>query len=155
MLELYWKNTIILMSIVPQLYSRYPCFHSGSRNKMQIISSFYFTLGYCVFFNFLFQSSMVSAWNRRKICINWHVMLFYALWFCLYCMYFFKRFWGRPQKYRSACERGRTCTFTGYSGMAGWFVMTCVNEAPNKTLVGLWLYSLFCNCEPSVVCDRC
>lgn len=37
------------MSIVPQLYSMYPCFHSGSRNKMQMIYSFYFTLGSCVF----------------------------------------------------------------------------------------------------------
>lgn len=63
------------------------------------------------------------------------------LWFCLYCMYFFKGFWGRPQKYRSACERGRTCIFTGYPPplqLQSGLLCTCITEAPNKTHCG-WL----------------
>lgn len=83
---------------------------------------------------------MLSAWNR-KVCVNGSFMLFNFLWFCLYCMYFFKGFWGRPQKYRSACERGRTCIFTGYPPplqLQSGLLCTCITEAPNKTHCG-WL----------------
>lgn len=76
-------------------------------------------------------------------------MLFNFLWFCLYCMYFFKGFWGRPQKYRSACERGRTCIFTGYPPplqLQSGLLCTCITEAPNKTL---WLA-----CEKTL-CSLC
>lgn len=82
---------------------------------------------------------MLSAWNRRVICIKGNVMLFNSLWFCLYCMYFFKGFRGRPQKYRSACERGRTCIFTGYPPLLqrqSGLLCTCIIEAPNKTHCG-------------------
>ena len=87
---------------------------------------------------FVFVINMLSAWNR-KVCINGSFMLFNFLWFCLYCMYFFKGFWGRPQKYRSACERGRTCIFTGYPPplqLQSGLLCTCITEAPNKTHCG-------------------
>lgn len=92
------------------------------------------------FFFFVFVINMLSAWNR-KVCVNGSFMLFNFLWFCLYCMYFFKGFWGRPQKYRSACERGRTCIFTGYPPplqLQSGLLCTCITEAPNKTHCG-WL----------------
>lgn len=100
----------------------------------------------CVFFFFVIVISMLSAWNRRKICISGSFMLFSSLWFCLYCMYFFKGFWGRPQKYRSACERGRTCIFTGYPPplqLQSGLLCTCITEAPNKTHCG-WLVRMLC-----------
>lgn len=94
------------------------------------------------FFFFVFVIDMLSAWNR-KVCVNGSFTLFNFLWFCLYCMYFFKGFWGRPQKYRSACERGRTCIFTGYPPplqlQSGFFCALVLLKHPIKhTVVGLW-----------------
>lgn len=97
---------------------------------------------------------MLSAWNR-KVCVNGSFMLFNFLWFCLYCMYFFKGFWGRPQKYRSACERGRTCIFTGYPPplrLQSGLLCTCITEAPNKTHCG-WLVRKRSALSGICVCD--
>lgn len=99
-----------------------------------------FVFLFVLFCFFVFVINTLSAWNR-KVCVNGSFMLFNFLWFCLYCMYFFKGFWGRPQKYRSACERGRTCIFTGYPPplqLQSGLLCTCITEAPNKTHCG-WL----------------
>ena len=156
MLEvLYWRkkktkknnktqNIIIIIRIVLQLYSMYSHFLSGTWNKhaeemLWLCFPCFFV--FCRFnFFFVFVINMLSAWNR-KVCVNGSFMLFNFLWFCLYCMYFFKGFWGRPQKYRSACERGRTCIFTGYPPplqLQSGLLCTCITEAPNKTHCG-WL----------------
>lgn len=93
----------------------------------------------CFWFVFLFVF-VICMEQDVLVCIDGSFTLFNFLWFCLYCMYFFKGFWGRPQKYRSTCERGRTCLFTGYPPylqLQGGLLCTCIIEAPNKNT--LWL----------------
>lgn len=110
-------------------------------NMQNICFYFVFLVLVCFFSFFVFVINTLSAWNR-KVCINGSFMLFNFLWFCLYCMYFFKGFWGRPQKYRSACERGRTCIFTGYRHLCNCRVVCCalvlLKHPIKHTVVGLW-----------------
>lgn len=136
MLEvLYWRkktqNIIIIISIVLQLHI-YSHFLSGTWNKHAEYAFTLFSL-----FLFLFPSPVWYLHGTE----SGSFMLFNFLWFCLYCMYFFRGFWGRPRKYRSARERGRTCIFTGYPPplqLQSGLLCTCITEAPNKTHCG-WL----------------
>lgn len=82
---------------------------------------------------------ILPAWNR-KLCSDGSFVLLNFRSFCLYCMYFFRGFWGRPQTFRSACERGGTCIFPGYPPrlrLQSGLLCTCITEAPNKNT--LWL----------------
>lgn len=94
-----------------------------------------------LWFRFPSFISILPAWNR-KLCSDGSFVLLNFRSFCLYCMYFFRGFWGRPQTFRSACERGGTCIFPGYPPrlrLQSGLLCTCITEAPNKnTLVGLW-----------------
>lgn len=99
---------------------------------------------------------------NRSVCVDESFMLFNFLWFCLYCMYFFKGFWGKPQKYRFACERGRTCIFTGYPPplqlQSGFFCALVLLKHPIKTHCG-WLVRKHSVCvwdclHPLIPCDR-
>lgn len=82
---------------------------------------------------------ILPAWNR-KLCSDGSFVLLNFRSFCLYCMYFFRGFWGRPQTFRSARERGGTCLFPGYPPrlrLQSGLLCTCITEAPNKNT--LWL----------------
>lgn len=107
------------------------------RKALTLFPSFYF-----FFFSFILYCSSICYLHvtGRFASVDPSCFLNF-LWFCLYCMYFFKGFWGRPRKYRSACERGRTCIFTGYPPplqLQSGLLCTCITEAPNKTHCG-WL----------------
>lgn len=124
----------IVLSYTVQYVSH---FLSGTWNKH---AEYTLLLRFCfLFVCFVFVSCYLHGTGR--FASHGPIMLFNFLWFCLYCMYFFKGFWGRPQKYRSACERGRTCIFTGYPPplqLQSGLLCTCITEAPNKTHCG-WL----------------
>lgn len=92
-----------------------------------------------LWFRFPSFISILPAWNR-KLCSDGSFLLLNFRSFCLYCMYFFRGFWGRPQTFRSACERGGTCIFPGYPPrlrLQSGLLCTCITEAPNKNT--LWL----------------
>lgn len=92
-----------------------------------------------LWFRFPSFISVLPAWNR-KLCSDGSFVLLNFRSFCLYCMYFFRGFRGRPQTFRSACERGGTCIFPGYPPrlrLQSGLLCTCITEAPNKNT--LWL----------------
>lgn len=119
----------------------YSHFLSGTWNKhaeymLLLCFPCFFVLFFCICHQYVYLHGTGRFASMDPSCF-----LTSSDFFCLYCMYFFKGFWGRPQKYRSACERGRTCIFTGYPPplqLQSGLLCTCITEAPNKTHCG-WL----------------
>lgn len=150
MLEvLYWKNwPIILIHIVIAALTTICILISLWHLNKHAETMLLFSL---LSFFFFFKLSWICYLHGTG-----RLMLLNFLQFCLYCMYFFKGFGGRPLKSRSACERGRACIVTGYPQPPAVAVVCCalvlLKHPIKHTVVGLWNRSAVC--ASSVFTDR-